>query len=73
MTDTQTTTATSAPSSSDSGSGTITLRIWRGEAGGAFEDYTLPALEGEVVLDVVHRVQAELAPDLAVRLSLIHI
>jgi succinate dehydrogenase / fumarate reductase iron-sulfur subunit len=67
MTDTQTTTATSAPSASDSDSGTITLRIWRGEGTGGFEDYTLPALEGEVVLDVVHRVQAELAPDLAVR------
>ena len=46
----------------------VTLRIWRGDsAGGALEDYTLPAQEGEVVLDVVHRVQAELAPDLAVR------
>ena len=46
----------------------VTLRIWRGDAdGGAFQDYTLAAQEGEVVLDVVHRVQAELAPDLAVR------
>jgi len=46
----------------------VTLRIWRGDAdGGEFRDYTLPAQEGEVVLDVVHRVQAELAPDLAVR------
>src|SRR5580704_4074402 len=46
----------------------ITLKIWRGDAtGGEFKDYTLPAQEGEVVLDVVHRVQAEQAPDLAVR------
>ncbi|HLI14978.1 MAG TPA: succinate dehydrogenase/fumarate reductase iron-sulfur subunit [Acidimicrobiales bacterium] len=46
----------------------VTLRIWRGdEQGGEFRDYTLAAQEGEVVLDVVHRVQAELAPDLAVR------
>src|SRR5579875_4157830 len=45
---------------------TVTLRVWRSEADG-FVDYTLPANEGEVVLDVVHRIQAELAPDLAVR------
>jgi succinate dehydrogenase / fumarate reductase iron-sulfur subunit len=47
--------------------GKVTLRVWRGEGDGHFEDYTLPAQEGEVVLDVVHRVQAELAGDLAVR------
>ncbi|HTW99153.1 MAG TPA: succinate dehydrogenase/fumarate reductase iron-sulfur subunit [Acidimicrobiales bacterium] len=47
---------------------TVTLRAWRGDAGGGeFRDYVLPANEGEVVLDVVHRVQAEQAPDLAVR------
>jgi succinate dehydrogenase / fumarate reductase, iron-sulfur subunit len=47
---------------------TVTLRIWHGDAsGGDFVDHTLPAQEGEVVLDVVHRVQAEQAPDLAVR------
>src|ERR1700689_379449 len=47
---------------------TITARVWRGDAnGGEFVDYVVPAQEGEVVLDVVHRVQAELAPDLAVR------
>jgi succinate dehydrogenase / fumarate reductase, iron-sulfur subunit len=44
------------------------LKIWRGdESGGEFELYAVPAQEGEVVLDVVHRIQAELAPDLAVR------
>src|SRR5580658_3674588 len=47
---------------------TVTMRIWRGDdGGGAFANYTLPEQEGEVVLDVVHRVQAEQAPDLAVR------
>ncbi|HVB05685.1 MAG TPA: succinate dehydrogenase/fumarate reductase iron-sulfur subunit [Acidimicrobiales bacterium] len=46
----------------------ITMRIWHGDAeGGEFKDHVLPALEGEVVLDVIHRVQAEQAPDLAVR------
>ena len=46
----------------------LTISIWRGdETGGEFKDYALPAQEGEVVLDVVHRIQAEQAPDLAVR------
>jgi succinate dehydrogenase / fumarate reductase iron-sulfur subunit len=46
----------------------VTLQLWRGDAGGGqFVDYRVPAQEGEVVLDVVHRIQAELAPDLAVR------
>jgi len=48
--------------------GTVTMRIWRGDAsGGEFHDYEVAAEEGEVVLDVVHRVQATLANDLAVR------
>ncbi|MCL4449459.1 MAG: succinate dehydrogenase/fumarate reductase iron-sulfur subunit [Actinobacteria bacterium] len=48
--------------------GKVTLRIWRGdENGGEFKDYTLDAQEGEVVLDVVHRVQSEHAGDLSVR------
>ncbi|MCU1490447.1 MAG: succinate dehydrogenase/fumarate reductase iron-sulfur subunit [Acidimicrobiaceae bacterium] len=47
---------------------TVTMRVWRGDdEGGGLVDYTLPALEGEVVLDVIHRIQAETAPDLAVR------
>ncbi len=47
---------------------TVTLRVWRGDpSGGDLVDYTLPANEGEVVLDVVHRIQATLAPDLACR------
>jgi succinate dehydrogenase / fumarate reductase iron-sulfur subunit len=45
-----------------------TLRIWRGDAqGGRFENYTSEVTEGMVVLDVVHKVQAEQANDLAVR------
>ena len=44
------------------------FRIWRGDAnGGAFQDYPAEVSEGMVVLDVVHRIQAEQAPDLAVR------
>ena len=45
-----------------------TFRIWRGDAGGgAFHDYVSTVDPGMVVLDAVHRIQAEQAPDLAVR------
>jgi succinate dehydrogenase iron-sulfur subunit len=46
-----------------------TFRIWRTQSGGggAFQDYRTEVSEGMVVLDAVHRVQAEQAPDLAVR------
>ncbi len=45
-----------------------TFRIWRGTASeGDFRDYTIEVDEGMVVLDAVHRIQAEQAPDLAVR------
>jgi succinate dehydrogenase / fumarate reductase, iron-sulfur subunit len=45
-----------------------TFRIWRGDArGGDFKSYDSDVSEGMVVLDVVHRIQAEQAPDLAVR------
>ena len=44
------------------------FRIWRGDgAGGKFVDYKTEVDEGMVVLDAVHRIQAEQAPDLAVR------
>jgi len=47
---------------------TATFSIWRGEGGqGAFRDYTTEASEGMVVLDAGHQIQAEHAPDLAVR------
>jgi len=44
------------------------MRVWRGDdQGGEFTDYVMPAVEGEVVLDVIHRIQASDAPDLACR------
>jgi len=44
------------------------FRIWRGDAGGGkLYDYNTPVDEGMVVLDAIHRIQAEQAPDLAVR------
>jgi len=46
----------------------VTMKIWRGDGeGGEFVDYVMPAVEGEVVLDVIHRIQADPAPDLACR------
>jgi len=44
------------------------FRIWRGDAhGGAFKDYATSVEEGMVVLDAIHRIQAQQAPDMAVR------
>ena len=44
------------------------FRIWRGDASqGGFKDYTTEISTGMVVLDVVHKIQAEQANDLAVR------
>jgi succinate dehydrogenase / fumarate reductase iron-sulfur subunit len=46
----------------------VIMRVWRGDAGGGeFRDYEVMAEEGEVVLDVLHRVQATHAGDLALR------
>ena len=47
---------------------TATFQIWRGERGaGKFVDYTTEYEAGMVVLDVVHRIQAEQANDMGVR------
>jgi succinate dehydrogenase / fumarate reductase iron-sulfur subunit len=44
------------------------MRVWRGDASdGGFRDYEVSAEEGEVVLDVLHRLQATQAGDLALR------
>ncbi|ATL71282.1 succinate dehydrogenase/fumarate reductase iron-sulfur subunit [Nocardia terpenica] len=44
------------------------FRVWRGDSdGGALVDFTVEVNEGEVVLDIIHRLQATQAPDLAVR------
>src|SRR6476469_7290344 len=47
---------------------TAKLRVWRGDLDkGEFVDYEVEAEEGEVVLDIIHRLQATQAGDLAVR------
>jgi succinate dehydrogenase / fumarate reductase, iron-sulfur subunit len=44
------------------------MRIWRGNsADGKLEEHKVEVGEGEVVLDVIHRLQATETPDLAVR------
>lgn len=44
------------------------MRVFRGNAAeGRFVDYTVDVAEGQVVLDVIHYIQAAYAPDLAVR------
>ncbi len=44
------------------------FRVWRGDAdGGELKDYEVEVNEGEVVLDVIHRLQATQTPDMAVR------
>jgi succinate dehydrogenase / fumarate reductase, iron-sulfur subunit len=47
---------------------TATFRIWRGDRkGGSFKDYPTEITEGMVVLDAVHKIQAEQANDMACR------
>lgn len=46
----------------------VQFRIWRGnKESGAFVEYTVNVTEGMVLLDCVHRIQAEQATDLACR------
>jgi succinate dehydrogenase / fumarate reductase iron-sulfur subunit len=47
---------------------TFTMKVFRGGPGGGdFRDYKVETDEGMVVLDVIHRIQATQAPDLACR------
>src|SRR5262245_52394624 len=44
------------------------FRVWRGDGtGGRLEDFQVEVFDGEVVLDIIHRLQATQASDLAVR------
>jgi len=44
------------------------FKVWRGDAGkGDLEDYDVEVNDGEVVLDIIHRLQATQTPDMAVR------
>lgn len=47
---------------------TATFRIWRGDRkNGSFQDYATGVSEGMVVLDAMHRIQADQANDLSLR------
>src|SRR5215471_3537485 len=55
------------PPPKDGGRRTM-FRVWRGDkSGGKFVDYTTSITIGMVVLDAVHQIQAESAPDLGCR------
>jgi succinate dehydrogenase / fumarate reductase, iron-sulfur subunit len=44
------------------------FRVWRGDdTDGELEDFSVEVKEGEVILDIIHRLQATQTPDLAVR------
>ena len=44
------------------------FRVWRGDAsGGEVQDFDVEVNDGEVVLDIIHRLQATQTPDLACR------
>ena len=61
---------TAAQAAQDAGAvhTTRVLRVWRGERGvGAFAEFTTDVVEGMVVLDAIHQIQAGQANDLAVR------
>jgi len=46
----------------------VTFKVWRGDSTNAgFQDYTTTITVGMVVLDAIHQIQAESAPDLACR------
>src|SRR3954462_11027734 len=46
----------------------VSMRIWRGDAkGGDLQNFDVQGEEGEVVLDLIHRIQQTQAGDLAVR------
>src|SRR5262245_3927180 len=60
--------ATQAAQDAKAAKRTRRFRLWRGDASGAeFREYETEVAEGMVVLDAVHRIQAESANDLAVR------
>lgn len=48
--------------------GLVNFKIWRGDKGGGeLQEYQTDITEGMVVLDAVHQIQAESAPDMACR------
>ena len=50
-------------------SSTLTVRVWRGDADGAFAPYDVPRRASQTVLDVVTHIQRHLEPSLAYRFA----
>ena len=48
---------------------TLKVKIWRGAESGQFQEYEVPRLESQTVLDVVTYVQRRLDPSLAYRFA----
>ena len=48
---------------------TLTVRVWRGGAEGAFETFVVPAAPNQTILDVVTYIQRALDPSLAYRFA----
>jgi fumarate reductase iron-sulfur subunit len=46
---------------------TLQVRVWRGDESGRFQEYEVPRLESQTVLDVVTHIQRRLDPTLAYR------
>ena len=46
---------------------TLTVKVWRGDAAGAFSHYEVPRLASQTVLDVVTHIQRHLEPTLGYR------
>lgn len=49
--------------------GTLHVRVWRGQAEGAFEDFTVPRRASQTVLDVVTEIQRAQDPTLSYRFA----
>jgi fumarate reductase iron-sulfur subunit len=47
----------------------LRVRVWRGDAAGAFREYAVPRQESQTVLDVVTHIQRALDPTLAYRFA----
>ena len=45
----------------------VELKVWRGGDDGEYQEFAVDYDEGEVILDVVHRLQSTQVPDLGVR------
>src|ERR671914_1173405 len=48
---------------------TLRVRVWRGQESGEYQEFEVPRLESQTVLDVVTHIQRHLDPTLAYRFA----